>query len=193
MLIKVKSKVCEVLQLETKVNSLDYKLGSKLFKLYEKRIAQAPKSVREVFTVDNIMLAFANLRYLNNIVDNYSDRARRLKLPLYSNFKNPCFLLIVYSGIENSKVGNVTLHTLVSLGLVFSQKRYFPKPNKRIFIANTNGKMRPLGIASSCDKIVQLALMLILLPRFNRIFSDFSYGFRSGRSCHSALKCMYSH
>nr|WAK85011.1 hypothetical protein [Amicula sp. isolate GU52X-4 cfCalB7] len=51
--------------------------------------------------------------------------------------------------------------------------------------------MRPLGIASSKDKIVQKALLTILTPLFENVFLDSSYGFRPNRSCHSALKTIY--
>jgi hypothetical protein len=54
MNFSIKTKVCEVLQLEAKTNSLDYELGAKLFKLYEKRIIQATSGVRDTFTIDNI-------------------------------------------------------------------------------------------------------------------------------------------
>jgi hypothetical protein len=104
MIFNIQIKVCDVLQLETKTNSLDYVFGRKLFKLHEKRIAQASKNVRETFTVDNIAIAFANYRYLNDIINNSTKQAENLKLPLYQSLINPCFLLIVCSKIKNNKI-----------------------------------------------------------------------------------------
>ncbi len=51
--------------------------------------------------------------------------------------------------------------------------------------------MIPLGIASSKDKIVQKALLIVFDPLFENIFLDSSHGFRSNRSCHSVLKTIY--
>lgn len=51
--------------------------------------------------------------------------------------------------------------------------------------------MRPLGITSSKDKIVQKALLIILISLFENVFLDSSHGFRPNRNCHSALKSIY--
>jgi hypothetical protein len=194
----IKTKVCEVLQLETKSSSLDYEFGSQLFKLYEKRIARSSKNVRDTFTVDNIAIGFANLRHLENLISNHGV-GRSLRLPLYQNLTNPCFLLIVCSKLKNNKsedisdayCGAVPLTTLISLASVLFNKKYVPKPTKRIFIPRGNQKMRSLGIASSQDNIIQQVLKFVLVPRFERVFSDFSHGFRLKRSCHSAIKYIY--
>lgn len=201
MSFDIKTKVCEVLQLETKTNSLDYEFGFKLFKLYERRIIQAPQSVRDIFTVDKIASAFANFRSINSIILNYTKRTEGLKLPLYKNLADPCFLLLVSSIIQSNKIdgmydfscGNLTFMDLMSLGSAFSHKKYSPKPIKRIFIHVTNERMYPLGIASSLDKIVQRALTIVLQPCLELVFSNFSYGFRLNCGYHSALKHIYNY
>lgn len=88
---------------------------------------------------------------------------------------------------------NITMayYDLFSLSLELQSKKYSPNPTKRIFIPKTNGKMRPLGIASSKDKIVQRALLIVLEPLFENVFLDSSHGFRKNRSCHTALKEIY--
>jgi hypothetical protein len=176
--------------------SLDYEFGFKLFKRYEKRIILAPKSVRDIFTVENLASAFSNFRYITNNVFNPAKRTESLRLPLYKNLTDPCFLLVTSSSIQNIKVDciydafcdNITLVDLISLSSALLHKKYFPKPTKRIFIAATCKKTHPLGIASSLDRIVQRALTIVLTPRLELVFSGFSYNFKQHCNHHSALK-----
>lgn len=192
----IKSKVCEVLQLDTKTNSLDYELGNQLFKSYEKQIARSPKNVRDSFTLDNIAIGFASFRRLGEIINNYTTKTKSFKLPLYQNLTNPCFLFVVCSEIKNNKIrgirdvryGFMPLATLISLASVLFHKKYLPKPIKRIFTLKSAGKMRPFGVVSLPDNIVQQVLKFVLTPRFELVFSHFSHGCRLKRNSHSALK-----
>ena len=102
------------------------------------------------------------------------------------------FLLMAYQNIYANK-GNMTAGTdgqtidAMSLDRInriidsLKDEKYVPNPARRTYIPKKNGKLRPLGIPSIDDKLIQEAMKMILEAIYDDNFEDTSHGFRPGK------------
>ncbi len=91
-------------------------------------------------------------------------------------------------GVDNCTIDNMSISRIEKLIDTLKDESYQPNPSKRVYIPKKNGKMRPLGIPSFNDKLLQEVVRMILEAIYEGSFDNNSHGFRPKRSCHTALR-----
>lgn len=133
------------------------------------------------------------------LVKNRSERGLELER-VYHNLKNPDLFLMAYGklyankgamtpGTEtNDSIDGMSMKRIEKIIQSLDNGTFRWKPAKRIYIPKANGKLRPLGIPSWTDKLVQETMRLILEAYYEPKFSIHSHGFRPDKGCHTALQ-----
>lgn len=98
------------------------------------------------------------------------------------------------AGIDRQTVDQLDAELLAEITTLQQELKtesYQPKPVRRVEIPKPGTKeTRPLGIPTVRDRVVQTALLHVLEPIFDHTFHPRSFGFRHGRGCHDALRCV---
>jgi len=100
---------------------------------------------------------------------------------------------VATKGVDNDTIDGFCENKVKNIINSLTDETYTPKPARRTYIKKANGKMRPLGIPSFTDKLIQEVLRMILEAIYEPVFLDCSHGFRANRSCHTALKRLRNH
>ena len=91
-------------------------------------------------------------------------------------------------GVTTEELGDYIRENKDAIVTSIRDRTYMPKPVRRVYIPKDNGKQRPLGIPTVLDRTIQQAIAQPIADTYEEIFSEYSYGFRPGRSCHDAIR-----
>lgn len=145
-------------------NTEYYNMQNELDTLYNNSIKNAKfKNLMNLITSDkNILLAYRNIK---NNKGAYTPGLDGITIKDVDKLTEMDFIKIIKNKFKN----------------------YKPKKVKRVLIPKANGNLRPLGIPSIYDRIVQQCILQILEPICEAKFYDNSYGFRPNRSTENAI------
>lgn len=93
-------------------------------------------------------------------------------------------------GIDGMSVGQPKSYLDLNreeLGNSLREGKYIPQPIRGKEISKRNGKTRLLGIPTVVDRMLQQAVLRVVIPQFEYMFSEYSYGFRPQRNTQQAV------
>lgn len=91
-------------------------------------------------------------------------------------------------GMSTNALGEWLIENLDTLCIELKENRYMPSLVRGVQIPKPQGGYRQLGIPTVKDRLVQQAILQVLTPLYEPIFSEHSHGFRPKRSAHDALR-----
>lgn len=146
------------------------------------------------------------MRSAETVLSIIRERGKR-ELPLedmYRQLYNPGLYLMAYGrlyanagamtqGSTSETVDGMSMAKIEKLIDEIRHERYRWTPVRRTYIAKKNGTLRPLGLPTWSDKLLQEVIRLILEAYYEPQFSPHSHGFRPQRGCHTALSTSTDH
>jgi group II intron reverse transcriptase/maturase len=162
----------------------------------EKAVANIQRDRRDTSSIhsDGAKMTTKLLSITQRAKENPRYRFMTLKYLLNEDFLKDCFCVLKRdkaTGIDGETYKEYEVKVEERLkDLVGRMKtnQYRPKPVRRVYIPKGNGELRPLGIPTVEDKIIQMGIKKIFEAIFENDFEDVSYGFRPNRSSHNALE-----
>ena len=141
------------------------------------------------------------IEILGNIRKNSATNKDEVFTRLYRYMLRPDIYFIAYKnlyanngaatkGVDDDTADGFGVEKIRKIIELLQNETYQPKPVRRTYIEKKNGKLRPLGIPTFTDKLVQEVLKMILESVYEPNFENTSHGFRHGRSCHTALSAI---
>ena len=136
-------------------------------------------------------------KILNSLTQHSSDLEYKYKR-LYRVLFNEEMYYIAYQriyakpgnmtkGVDGKTIDGLSISHIERLIDTLKDETYQPNPSQRVYIPKKNGKMRPLGIPSFIDKLLQEVIRMILEAIYEGSFESTSHGFRPARSPQTAL------
>lgn len=136
-------------------------------------------------------------KILNSLTQHSSDLAYKFER-LYRLLFNEEMYYIAYQriytkqgnmtkGVDGKTIDGFCISHIERLIGTLKDETYQPNPSQRVYIPKKNGKMRPLGIPSFIDKLLQEVIRMILEAIYEGSFENSSHGFRPQRSPQTAL------
>ena len=136
-------------------------------------------------------------KILNSLTQHSSDLAYKFER-LYRLLFNEEMYYIAYQriytkqgnmtkGVDGKTIDGFCISHIERLIGTLKDEMYQPNPSQRVYIPKKNGKMRPLGIPSFIDKLLQEVIRMILEAIYEGSFENSSHGFRPQRSPQTAL------
>lgn len=143
------------------------------------------------------MLTATTIRAVDSIAK-ASKQGRRVN-GLFRLLENPILWMQGYAniysntgamtkGVDDNTLDGFAEERVNNLIKMLKAKQYRFTPVRRTYIPKKDGKLRPLGIPTGNDKLVQEVFRMLLGQVYEPVFSENSHGFRPNKSCHTALK-----